>query len=266
MLENGIDVTTGSQTKSCCRLQPLFFTIKQNRHLTQILITIYTTPRTSLYQRLYAVFLSLNFWQSRTIAKQAKMKMTIMDEDGKLKESMDEGRNLLDQLSSLKNDKVVCLDSIKNLRNRVYEVTSILKSNHYAEIFHLEHACMVEAQIYQDYTLTGRMNMNPLAEALASLQRKSKDDRAWSWLRYQGMLYAIVQGDHELSYRRAEAERKNVAICELIPRRMDNNPIADWRIESMWLHSRANTILMEIKLNCAKPTETLIAIGREIIS
>ena len=58
-------------------------------------------------------------------------------------------------------------------------------------------------------------------------------DRAWSWLRFQGMLHAIVKGDHELSYRRAEAERINAAIRELIPRRMDSNPKADWRIESV---------------------------------
>ena len=45
-----------------------------------------------------------------------------MEEDRNLKKSMDEGRSLLNQLSSLKNERVVCLDSIKNLRNRVYEV------------------------------------------------------------------------------------------------------------------------------------------------
>ena len=51
-----------------------------------------------------------------------------MEEDRNLKKSMDEGRRLLNQLSSLKNERVVCLDSIKNLRNRVYEVCTFFYS------------------------------------------------------------------------------------------------------------------------------------------
>ena len=58
-------------------------------------------------------------------------------------------------------------------------------------------------------------------------------DRMWSLLQFLGMLYAIAHGDHELSYRRAEAERISAALRERMLRLMDSNPIADWRTESV---------------------------------
>ena len=109
-------------------------------------------------------------------------------------------------------------------------------------------------------------------------------DVLWSNLRYQGMISAIIQGESELSYLRAEAQRINADVREIIPHGMDSNPIVDERLESviadlshkivrisyvgyvnilltyyihvlqMWLHSRANTILMVI---CSQVIELL---------
>jgi len=130
------------------------------------------------------------------------MMMTIKKDDLKLKKAIDEGRNLLDQLSSFQKEKVDSLVGIKNLRDRVGEVCKFImgaiymltvkffrhvldktneifvvkvaknmRGNRLEETFIVEHACLVETQILQDYTLTGRRPANPLAEILASLER-----------------------------------------------------------------------------------------------
>ncbi|KAL8151760.1 hypothetical protein V2J09_021568 [Rumex salicifolius] len=75
------------------------------------------TPKTSLYQRLNALFMSLQFWQS----KRMKMKTTIRVQDQELERSMDEAITLLAQLSSLQTEEVGTLDNIKDHRSRVYK-------------------------------------------------------------------------------------------------------------------------------------------------
>jgi hypothetical protein len=54
--------------------------------------------------------------------EQDQMMMTIKKDDLKLKKAIDEGRYLLDQLSSFQKEKVDSLVGIKNLWNRVGEV------------------------------------------------------------------------------------------------------------------------------------------------
>jgi len=54
--------------------------------------------------------------------ERVKMKVRFRLEDRKLRRSLDEASSLLAQLSSLKNEEVVNLDDIKNLRQRVYKV------------------------------------------------------------------------------------------------------------------------------------------------
>ncbi|KAL8140446.1 hypothetical protein V2J09_006467 [Rumex salicifolius] len=78
-------------------------------------------------------------------------------------------------------------------------------------------------------------------------------------LRNREIFHAFVQGDYELSFLKAEAERISPSVGAIIPRDMDNNPIVDWCLESMWLHSASNRCLIEIESKYAKAIESLLA-------
>ncbi|KAL8158844.1 hypothetical protein V2J09_000381 [Rumex salicifolius] len=75
------------------------------------------------------------------------------------------------------------------------------------------------------------------------------------------MFHEIVEGDYELSFLKAEVARISASIDAIIPRGMDSNPIVDWRLESMWLHSASNRCLIDIELKYAKAIESLLANG-----
>ena len=59
----------------------------------------------------------------------------------------------------------------KSVELFVVKVAKKMRGNRLDETFILEHACLLETQILQDYTLTGKRPANPLAEILASLER-----------------------------------------------------------------------------------------------
>ena len=72
------------------------------------------------------------------------------------------------------------------------------------------------------------------------------EDLGWSILRNRDMLYAIVEGDNEICYLKAEAERISASIDAITPRGMDSNPILDFRLESVISFSSRNIVRISV--------------------
>ncbi|KAL8143249.1 hypothetical protein V2J09_016281 [Rumex salicifolius] len=94
---------------------------------------------------------------------------------------------------------------------------------------------------------------------VAKYWQKCLDDPCWSLLRNQEMFHTIVEGDYELSFLKAEAERISAVIGAIISRGLGSNHILDRRHELMWLHSASNRCLIAIESKYANAIESLLA-------